>query len=260
MSSLAVCHSQSRSASQSTVSKGGISAAAHEVVLEPALVDDGEVLHHPAEGHVGRRQRLRQLLLAQPGALHLQGVAVVVEEGAQRRGLVRAHGSFGSFHLATLVAVRHDSTPGSELIITAAAMALSSTSPLPEDWFTASRREDARIPPAAAMRRRQREDGHADASPRGCPRAAPPPRCRPPRRRDGRSASAADQLHHHHEAREDDHRQRQPAVLREDGHGRHHRAGDDHQRATRGAPGAARAAPPPPAASARAAPRPRIRR
>ena len=34
--------------------------------------------------------------------------------------------------------------------ITAAAIALSTTSPLPEDWFTASRREAARIPPQAA--------------------------------------------------------------------------------------------------------------
>ena len=37
--------------------------------------------------------------------------------------------------------------------ITGPAMASSSKSPAPEDWFTASRREAAMIPPIAAMRR-----------------------------------------------------------------------------------------------------------
>src|SRR4051794_19054883 len=60
--------------------EGGHQATAREVVLEPALVDDGEVLHHPAQRHVAGRQRLGELGLGETRALPTEGVAVMVEE------------------------------------------------------------------------------------------------------------------------------------------------------------------------------------
>jgi len=61
---------------------------ADQRVAEPPDLVEGEVLHHPAERHLGRRQPLRQLLLGEPAALPPQRVAVVVEEAAERGELV----------------------------------------------------------------------------------------------------------------------------------------------------------------------------
>src|SRR3954451_9279693 len=46
------------------------------------------MLHHPAEGHLRRRQRLGQLLLGQAGALPAEGLTVVVEERPEGGGLI----------------------------------------------------------------------------------------------------------------------------------------------------------------------------
>ena len=75
--------------------------------------------------------------------------------------------------------------------MTGPAIASSSRSLPPEDWLTASRREAARMPPAAASVEREHEHDHADARDAGCRRGAPPRRCRRPRRRGGRRPCAS---------------------------------------------------------------------
>ena len=90
VSSAAVCHSQSWSASQSTAPRSRRRVAEQAPTLEPVVLDQGQVLEHPAERHRGRRQRLRELLLGQPLGLPAQRVAVVVEEGDESRDLVAA--------------------------------------------------------------------------------------------------------------------------------------------------------------------------
>ena len=69
--------------------------AGQEVVGEPVVLDEGEVLEHPAEGEVAGRQRLVELLVGEAGGLQPDRAPVVVEEGPQHPDLVVAEGRLG---------------------------------------------------------------------------------------------------------------------------------------------------------------------
>jgi hypothetical protein len=61
---------------------------------EPVVLDESEVLEHPAQGHRRRADRRLQTCRVQPPALPGEGRALVVQETLERSGLISCKGRF----------------------------------------------------------------------------------------------------------------------------------------------------------------------